>query len=493
MNPLARLAGLHRMNSPYGPVAVSILLLCSCAASGAAEAVATTFVRVSPRDPRYFELSDGRPYIPIGLNLIAPDAPHSSSESNGLARMDQWLSQLARHGGNLFRVWLSAPFWDVEHQRSGVYDEVKARRIDALLDLARRRGLRAKLTLEHFREMSSSPRQRWANKPLHLTTQGGPATNVADFFSGAASRDQFRRKLAWFASRWGKHPSVFGWELWNEINAVATGPEHWLPWTEVMLAELHRLFPQHLAMQSSGSFDSPRVRELYRRHSLLSGNDLAQVHRYLDLGASLEVCHGPVDVLAADAVRELLSYQPSRPVLLAESGAVEPRHTGPFKLYAQDKAGIILHDVLFAPFFAGAAGSGQIWHWDVYVDRNNLWHQFARFAEAVKGLDPPAERFQPTELEHPRLRVYALQGRRTTLLWCRDKQNTWQTELEQGQAPEQLQGLRLDLGGLPRPVPTGPAMVYDPWTDRHLPVERTGTRLLLASFCRSVVVRLGAQ
>jgi hypothetical protein len=39
-----------------------------------ARAAAEAFVRVSPRDARYLELSDGRPYIPIGLNLIAPDA-----------------------------------------------------------------------------------------------------------------------------------------------------------------------------------------------------------------------------------------------------------------------------------------------------------------------------------------------------------------------------------------------------------------------------------
>ena len=45
----------------------------------------------------------------------------------------------------------------------------------------------------------------------------------------------------------------------------------------------------------------------------------------------------------------------------------------------------------FAPFFAGAAGSGQCWHWDRYVDKMNLWHHFGRFAEIVKGLDPPAE------------------------------------------------------------------------------------------------------
>ena len=44
-------------------------------------------------------------------------------------------------------------------------------------------------------------------------------------------------------------------------------------------------------------------------------------------------------MLAADAVNELLATKPGRPVILAESGAVEPRHTGPFKLYAKDQPG----------------------------------------------------------------------------------------------------------------------------------------------------------
>jgi len=196
---------------------------------------------------------------------------------------------------------------------------------------------------------------------MHHEKNGGPAKSIADFFDGEAPREQFRGKIRWYAARYPARPEIFGWELWNEINAVRGGG--YMAWTEAMLPELRRAFPRNLAMQSLGSFDTPRVRETYRRHSTMPGNDLAQVHRYLDLGASLDVCKGPMDELAADAVRELLSYRPDRPVTLAESGAVEPRHTGPFQLYAADKEGILLHDVLFAPFFSGAAGTGQIWHW----------------------------------------------------------------------------------------------------------------------------------
>lgn len=458
------------------------------AALGGATGAPDAFVRVSPRDPRYFELSDGRPYIPIGLNLISPG---TRDTAEGLARMEHWMEQLAKHGGNFIRVWISSPYWDVEHERSGVYDEAKAARIERMLAAARRHGLRVKLTLEHFREMSDTPRQSWANKPLHLVANGGTATSVPDFFTGEPSRARFRQKLAWLARRFGDDPTIFGWELWNEVNAVRARPEDYLPWTELMLGELHRLFPRHLAMQSLGSYDTPGVRALYRQHSLLPGNDLAQVHRYLDLGAPLEICHGPMDVLAADAVRDLLAFTPGRPVVLAEGGAVEPRHTGPFALYPKDESGVLLHDVLFAPFFAGAAAAGQIWHWDVYVDRNRLWPQFARFAAIVRDLDPAAERFQSVQWTQARLRIYALRGGRTTLLWFRDGGNTWHRELAQGETPAALSGLQVDLAPvLAGPAPRTSAEVYDPWKNEWTPVKLAGTRLALPDFRRSIVVRL---
>jgi hypothetical protein len=284
---------------------------------------------------------------------------------------------------------------------------------------------------------------------------------------------------------------VYGWELWNEINAVRGGD--YLAWTAAMLPELRRAFPHNLVMQSLGSFDTARVGETYRRHSLMPGNDLAQVHRYLDLGASLDVCKGPVDVLAADAVRELIGYDARRPVLLAESGAVEPKHTGPFKLYKADRDGTLLHDVLFAPFFAGAAGGGQIWHWDSYVAANDLWWQYGRFAEAIRGIDPREESFEPLTIEHERLRVYVLKGRKHVLAWCRDARNTWIAELQNGERPERLRGLALELGKvLPAKSPKA-ISIYDPWSGKASRGALKGTRLMLPEFSRSIVVRMTAR
>ena len=62
-----------------------------------ANAFTREYVRVSPRDPGYLELSSGRPYIPIGLNLIAPPRAaetrrnHSLMPGNGLAQVHRYL------------------------------------------------------------------------------------------------------------------------------------------------------------------------------------------------------------------------------------------------------------------------------------------------------------------------------------------------------------------------------------------------------------------
>lgn len=437
------------------------------------------FVRVSPRDPRYFELSDGKPYIAIGFNLVGPPKEEE---------LESIVQKMAQNRVNYCRVWLSSRDWDIERQKSGEYDNEKARIIDKFLRLARENGIRVKMCLEYFRDIAPEGTSDFFNNPLHHVSKSGQYNGMSEFLDGEKGREQFKGKLKWYADRYGDDPAVFAWELWNEMDCVRKGD--WFSWTQVMLQELHRLFPKNLAVQSLGSYDNISKRDRYNKFCHIPGNDIAQVHRYLDLGAKWEVCHGPVDILAADSVRELIVFGANKPIILTETGAVKPSHTGCSELYARDKDGMLLHDILFAPFFAGAAGTGHGWFWRQSIDDPDLWYHFARFAQALDGIDPPAEKFTPVMIPHQRLRVYALKGESTFIAWCRDAKNDWQTELEQGIPPEMLNNISLDISKYLGSKKPEFIKAYDPWEDVWTECELKEGKITLPQFTRSIVVKI---
>src|SRR5436190_852108 len=373
------------------------------------------YIEVSKINPAYFSFSDGSPYIPVGINLINPSSRTHENPDSAFYEVEQWMKNLADNGGNYIRVWLSESFWDMEDQVAGKYSDVKVKRIDRFIEMARKYKLRIKITLEHFRSVTLEENaQKWATKFVYHTSNGGPLDSIRQYLTSSAGQQLFLNKIDFYQKRYGSDSLFFGWELWNEMNAMK-GPEDsiFFAWNEKMLTEVKNRFPENLVMQSLGSFDNDDVRPVYKKMMLLPGNEIAQVHRYLDPGAKMEVCQAPMDIICSSAIEELLSYHTGKPVILAETGAVEPGHAGPSRYYPLDTAGILLHDILFAPFFSGSAGAGMSWHWESYVHKNNLWYHFKRFNEVIKGIDPIQEAFVPSKVETPAMRVYVLKGRKT--------------------------------------------------------------------------------
>ena len=435
----------------------------------------------SPADSRYFADGAGRTWIPIGCNICFDRNSVSSAKTREL--YDGWMSKFAKNGGNFMRVWLSTPFLDVMPDRAGEFSEEATDNLKWLVGRAGALGLKLKFTFENFRNLGpkddADPEKGIIS--FKKAAYASHAKTMRDVFTSPECFDIYLAKARHVAEAVGASEALVAVELWNEINSVsgfdtaAVGE-----WSGKMLAELKRLFPGRMTLQNLGSFSAPSAFAIYDWMAGLAGNDFMQMHRYLDPGAEQDVCRGPMDVLCADAIRELLDRRQDCPAILAETGAVKANHAGPSELYARDLHGMLLHDELFAPFFAGSAGCGQPWHWDhQYIDGNNLWWHFARFAEAVKGVDPAAERFRPFHTETRRLRVYGLRGVSTTLLWCRDKANTWESELVRGEAPATISGEKLPF--------TGAFDCYLPWEDRHVKSDSAG---VLPDFARSIVVRV---
>ena len=242
------------------------------------------FVRTSARDPRYLELDDGRPFIPIGLNICFER--YATAEAEVLGKMDERFRNLAAQGGNFARIWAGVSFWNPDAPRGGAIDPVRVRRLDLLIASARRHGIRLQMCLEFFRTLDDvKPLFRGANsfgRPEYHVSRGGPLRDMTEYWRSSAGRRLYLDKLDFLSQRYAQEPSIFAWELWNEINAVKG--DGWEEWTRDMLPELKKRFPRHLAMQSLGGYEYLRDVDLYRRFMTIPGNESAQVHRYLNPG-----------------------------------------------------------------------------------------------------------------------------------------------------------------------------------------------------------------
>jgi len=425
------------------------------------------FIEISRHDSRYFATTDGASYLPIGLNLCWPPGFRlsagaefqSTSESGtfGLRAYARWFQQLAAHGGNFARLWLGAAYFQVETAVAGEHDLPRFCALDAVVELARAHGIRLKFCLEFFRTFDvKRPMHRALRHPVH----GNPPPDMDTWFTDPEWQALWWRKVDALLARHGDDPVVMAWELWNEIDccevrdfAVARD------WTERTLRAVKTAAPRNLVTNSLGSFDCEQ-KLVPQRAFQMEEMDFQQVHRYLDMGAGLPVCQTDPALASVDAIQR--ARRTDRPILLAETGAVNDTHTGPFPYYFWDNDGIIFHDVTYPPLFAGAAGSGHIWHWDEYVDQKNLLPGFAALTAAVEGIAFDQEQFVPEDWSTPECWCLVLKGRTCTLGWLRNKADRWDHVLRDGNIadairfpaiPDTCFGFSIENLGLFRPWP----------------------------------------
>ena len=463
------------------------------------------FVEISAKNPAYFQLSTGETYIPIGLNICWSDT--------GMDDFERFFRRLSENGGNFARVWIGHKMFNYETVY-GQVDQNRIEQVDRIFKMADRYGIKVKLCIDQFRTIEpqvirdidkeyfeknagrltntlDNYRELMVNSVYHVDN-GGPFTSMRDYMSDERGKKVFLDKVRFYKNRYGDDPRVFAWEIWNEMNAISISNTNRIlvPWNREVLSEMKNIFPKNLVTQSLGSMDGTWCFPIYDSIMNMAENDLIQVHRYLDEGAELEICHAPMDIVAADAIYTMQTYNQNKPILLAETGGVKRSHTGPHIAYAADKDGVMFHDVLFAPFFVGAAGPGHIWHWDAYVDMNDVWFQIQRFANAIQGVDPVAEGFEPCRADQTGLKVYVLKGKKISLVWVRDAENTWQNELIDGHAPKLLSNISINLSDALSGKKMKSAAIYDPWSDEWSDKSISGREFVLSDFTRSLVIKI---
>lgn len=453
------------------------------------------YVEVSKRDSRYFAFTDGTSFCPIGINLafISPFGKSNGKEFGrtgfrylGLRQYERWFRECQKNGVNLVRVWLGHEYFCPDTEEAGRFDPIKLEKIEALASLAKKYGIKLKLTLEQFRYFDYSRTAdsdsyaddvfRKFNKRLYIGDKR--CESSAEWLSGGEWREKWLLKVRELARRFSGDPTIFGIELWNEMNCMPF--EEMLDWNRYMLPLVKAMFPKQLVMNSLGSFDSDGSKRCYERFCW-ELSDIKQMHRYLDQGAQYEICReNPIDLIRGGM--EMLA-EPDKPFLVAETGAVNDCHSGPFRYYCADHRGILFCDLVYTPLFCGAAGCGHIWHWDDrYVESKNLYRYFKPLMKLCEGVEFDREDFHAELWEDGDMILLMLRGRTTVLGYLRNRHDNWMNTLRDLKETVPLEDKQIDvsLPGEPEVIPI--------WDDETAEVMY-GSRLSVKKLRYGVLLR----
>jgi len=339
------------------------------------------YVRRSPDSPRYLQLDSGAPYFAIGQNMRWPGPA-------GTYDYDAWMGALAEHGGNYIRLWLVNE-WNrlgLENRAGagpgnglGRYSQQAAWRIDYILDLAERLGIKVLMCIDSFNSLDAHGIYgNWHLSPYNAAN-GGPCEQPGDFFTNEEAKRLFRQRLRYLVARWGHSPAVLAWEFWNEVDIVSGYDSAAVAaWHAEMARYLRDLDPwDHLITTSFARTEGdPAVDGLPEL-------DFVTSHNY----GSRDVA----ETISRTSAEKAAAY--GKPHYFGEFGT-----DWQGEQHVADPEGLHLHNGLWSAMLSGDAGTAMLWWWDSYIHPRNLYPRFAAVAAFAEGIDWPRENYRPTHI-----------------------------------------------------------------------------------------------
>ena len=329
-------------------------------------------VRVSEKDPCYFETSDGKFFFPVGINVawVGGDALYNYGD---------YYKKIGNNGGNWSRLWMCswglALEWKKDKSYGGLgrYNLKNAERIDKVLELAEENGIRVQIAINNHGQLSTSSNSEWGSNPYNAKN-GGPCNYPADFFTNEEAKRLFKDRLRYIIARWGYSSSIFSWELWNEVDLTDDFDENWAgKWHAEMADFIKRIDP--LGHMATTSFSKPLDSGIWRA----PWASYTQIHQYSDIMID-EI------VFRAKEFRERYN----KPVLIAEVASTAKEGTIERK---QDPQGIRFHNAVWSSAVSPAAGTAMYWWWDSYIKPRDLFYELRAVSEFASADDRRGRKF----------------------------------------------------------------------------------------------------
>lgn len=211
-------------------------------------------IRVSPRDPRFFEFENGEFFYPLGINMR--DGGDQAAAQPGTYDFDEYFPLFAEHNVRFCRTWMCAWWGGIEWSERydsrfdgvGRYTMYNAWRLDHAVDLAERHGIFLEVTLNsHGQIRRDKFDAEWQYNPYSVKN-GGFVASPAMFFTDEEVKRLFRQRYRYVVARWGYSRNIMAWDLWNEVDLVeGYNPQEVAAWHQEMARYLRSIDPwQHL-------------------------------------------------------------------------------------------------------------------------------------------------------------------------------------------------------------------------------------------------------
>jgi len=329
---------------------------------------AAGYARRSPDDARYLTTDAGRTLYLVGANVCWGQPP-------GTFCYDRWLPKYAAAGCNWWRAWLAPPWttFGLQTRKSG-YDGIdlaKAWRLDHVVELSERLGLRVQFCIDSFNILRFRKHRHggWEDSP-YSKAGGGPLDEPREYFTHPEMRRAYRDRLRYIVARWGYSTAVFAWEFWNEVDIIDQYDSKAVTaWHRDMARHLRSIDPwRHLITTSCArTAGDPRL-------DALPELDVVQSHDYIQRA----------DVVPTlDRDRRDKAAARTRPHYHGEFGI---GHDGR-ATREHDPEGVHLHNGLYASVGQEHAGTPMTWWWDSYVEPQDLYRVLAAFTRWIDGFD----------------------------------------------------------------------------------------------------------
>ncbi|HBF34272.1 TPA: hypothetical protein DDW35_06885 [Candidatus Sumerlaeota bacterium] len=377
------------------------------------------FLRVDPKDNRYFSFTNGEFFYPTGLIVRSPsdtrklcasvDTP--DEEKNGTYAYDKYFKSMAASGINFSRVWMSA-WWTAlewthgyrsDYAGIGRYSLLNAWRMDYVLDLADSLGIYVDVTLHNHGQFRASEFDaEWYDNPYYLG-QGGVVEQPQDFWTSPEAKKIVKKRLRYIVARWGSNSNIAWWELCNEVDLSAQySSPNIRAWHEEMARYIKSIDPaQHII---STHFTSGR-------------------------------CDPSVQNLPEIEVAQSTAYEsdmPGRLIKLYTDHAIFPKpvYNNEFGVGASHEE--IMHNLhggLWASTVMPFCGTALFWWWP-YVQEKDQYYQYVNIIRFRADEDLRGKNYQPVRAIVPAqenlpaetrvLEAMGMQSETSARLWIYD-------------------------------------------------------------------------